>query len=61
MKKPKKMDEYAELLVALKYALEWMGRKPSGQYERHSFILAQGSVRNAIQRIEPFGKKVGSL
>ena len=42
----------ADLLYTLKNALEWMGRKPKGTYERHSFILAEGAVRNAIVRAE---------
>jgi len=45
-------DETTDLLIALKNAIEWMGRKPKGRNERMSFMFAEGFVRNGIAHLE---------
>lgn len=49
-------DEDTDLLIALKNALEWMGRKPKGRNERMSFMFAEGFVRNAIVHLKSKAK-----
>lgn len=48
--------ENEEVARALRYALEWIGRKPKGKNERHTFILAEGAIRNAMVRVESKSK-----